>query len=179
VLAPHEVCTAFEHVIAGVDTRGVVAGVDQGFEIATRAAADVEDPAAGGEGDGEKAGGNAWSRGVSPGELGGVSAVELDGARVHAGIARLALGVRSRYETGVSYKGTVRNGVVVLPPEAQLPEGAQVESKCKGALQQFKLQSKLLSKSLTPNAALLRAANSTGRNWILKAGLTRCNFAPR
>ncbi len=28
---------------------------------------------------------------------------------------------------GVSYKGTVRNGVVVLPPEAKLPEGAAVE----------------------------------------------------
>ena len=28
---------------------------------------------------------------------------------------------------GVSYKGTVRNGVVVLPPEAKLPEGATVE----------------------------------------------------
>jgi hypothetical protein len=27
----------------------------------------------------------------------------------------------------VSYKGTVRNGVVVLPPEAKLPEGATVE----------------------------------------------------
>jgi hypothetical protein len=28
---------------------------------------------------------------------------------------------------GVSYKGTVKNGVVVLPPEVNLPEGAQVE----------------------------------------------------
>ncbi len=28
---------------------------------------------------------------------------------------------------GVSYTGTVRNGVVVLPPEALLPEGATVE----------------------------------------------------
>jgi hypothetical protein len=28
---------------------------------------------------------------------------------------------------GVSFKGTVKNGVVVLPPEAQLPEGASVE----------------------------------------------------
>ncbi len=28
---------------------------------------------------------------------------------------------------GVSYKGTVRNGVVVLPPDAKLPEGATVE----------------------------------------------------
>jgi S-DNA-T family DNA segregation ATPase FtsK/SpoIIIE len=36
----------------------------------------------------------------------------------------------------------------------------QVESKCKGALQQFQLQSKLLSKSLTPNAALLKFQGS-------------------
>lgn len=28
---------------------------------------------------------------------------------------------------GVSYKGTVKNGVVVLPPEAKLPEGTAVE----------------------------------------------------
>jgi len=27
----------------------------------------------------------------------------------------------------VSYKGTVKNGVVVLPPEVKLPEGAAVE----------------------------------------------------
>jgi hypothetical protein len=27
----------------------------------------------------------------------------------------------------VSYKGTVKNGMVVLPPEAKLPEGAAVE----------------------------------------------------
>jgi hypothetical protein len=27
----------------------------------------------------------------------------------------------------VSYKGTVKNGVVVLPPEAMLPEGSTVE----------------------------------------------------
>ena len=27
----------------------------------------------------------------------------------------------------MSYKGTVKNGVVVLPPEAGLPEGAEVE----------------------------------------------------
>jgi hypothetical protein len=27
----------------------------------------------------------------------------------------------------MSYKGRVRNGVVVLPPEAVLPEGAEVE----------------------------------------------------
>ena len=36
----------------------------------------------------------------------------------------------------------------------------QVESKCKGALQQFQLQSKLLSKALTPNAALLKFQGS-------------------
>lgn len=36
----------------------------------------------------------------------------------------------------------------------------QVESKCKGALQQFQLQSKLLTKSLTPNAALLKFQGS-------------------
>ena len=28
---------------------------------------------------------------------------------------------------GVSFKGTVKNGVVVLPPEAKLPDGAEVE----------------------------------------------------
>jgi len=27
----------------------------------------------------------------------------------------------------VSFKGIIKNGVVVLPPEADLPEGAQVE----------------------------------------------------
>ena len=36
----------------------------------------------------------------------------------------------------------------------------QVESRCKGALQQFQLQSKLLSKVLTPNAALLKFQGS-------------------
>jgi S-DNA-T family DNA segregation ATPase FtsK/SpoIIIE len=36
----------------------------------------------------------------------------------------------------------------------------QVESQCKGALQQFQLQSKLLSSSLTPNAALLKFQGS-------------------
>jgi S-DNA-T family DNA segregation ATPase FtsK/SpoIIIE len=35
-----------------------------------------------------------------------------------------------------------------------------VESRCKGALQQFQLQSKLLTKSLTPNAALLKFQGS-------------------
>jgi hypothetical protein len=42
-------------------------------------------------------------------------------------LARLALALNSGYETDVSIKGTVKNGVVVLPPEAKLPEGAQVE----------------------------------------------------
>jgi S-DNA-T family DNA segregation ATPase FtsK/SpoIIIE len=36
----------------------------------------------------------------------------------------------------------------------------QVESRCKGALQQFQLQSKLVSKTLTPNAALLKFQGS-------------------
>ena len=27
----------------------------------------------------------------------------------------------------MTYKGTVKNGVVVLPPEAELPDGAEVE----------------------------------------------------
>jgi hypothetical protein len=27
----------------------------------------------------------------------------------------------------VSYKGTVKNGVVILPPEAKLPDGTEVE----------------------------------------------------
>jgi hypothetical protein len=29
----------------------------------------------------------------------------------------------------VSYKGTVKNGVVILPPEAKLPDGTTVEVK--------------------------------------------------
>jgi S-DNA-T family DNA segregation ATPase FtsK/SpoIIIE len=36
----------------------------------------------------------------------------------------------------------------------------QIEGRCKGALQQFQLQSKLLTKSLTPNAALLKFQGS-------------------
>jgi S-DNA-T family DNA segregation ATPase FtsK/SpoIIIE len=36
----------------------------------------------------------------------------------------------------------------------------QVENRCKGALQQFQLQSKLLTKVLTPNAALLKFQGS-------------------
>ena len=39
----------------------------------------------------------------------------------------LALLADSRYEITVSYRGTIKNGVVVLPPEAQLPDGAEVE----------------------------------------------------
>jgi len=34
---------------------------------------------------------------------------------------------------GVSYKGTVRNGVVVLPPGAKLPEGTTVQVTPLGA----------------------------------------------
>ena len=40
--------------------------------------------------------------------------------------------------------------------EAELQWLKQVESSCKGALQQFQLQSKLLTSILTPNAALLK-----------------------
>jgi DNA segregation ATPase FtsK/SpoIIIE, S-DNA-T family len=36
----------------------------------------------------------------------------------------------------------------------------QVEGRCKGALQQFQLQSKLVTRSLTPNAALLKFQGS-------------------
>lgn len=36
----------------------------------------------------------------------------------------------------------------------------EVESRCKGALQQFQLQSKLLAKTLTPNAAILKFQGS-------------------
>jgi hypothetical protein len=39
----------------------------------------------------------------------------------------LASLVKSGYEMEVSYKGTVKNGVVVLPAEAHLPEGCEVE----------------------------------------------------
>jgi hypothetical protein len=39
----------------------------------------------------------------------------------------LAVASDSQYEIGMCYKGTVVNGVVVLPPEARLPEGAEVE----------------------------------------------------
>ena len=37
------------------------------------------------------------------------------------------MAVDLRYETAVNYKGTVKNGVVVLPPEAKLPDGTEVE----------------------------------------------------
>ena len=33
----------------------------------------------------------------------------------------------------VSYRGTVKNGVVVLPPEAKLPDGTTVEVIAEGA----------------------------------------------
>jgi hypothetical protein len=49
--------------------------------------------------------------------------VEADAPRVTC----LALALNLRYEKDVSIKGTVKNGVVVLPPEAQLPEGTEVE----------------------------------------------------
>ncbi len=42
----------------------------------------------------------------------------------------LASPADSGYYTGVSYKGTVKNGVVVLPPEAELPDGTSVEVIC-------------------------------------------------
>ena len=43
------------------------------------------------------------------------------------GWAWLALDVSVGYEIGVSYKGTVKNGVVVLPPEVKLADGTPVE----------------------------------------------------
>ncbi len=36
----------------------------------------------------------------------------------------------------MSYKGTVKNGVVVLPPEARLPEGTRVEVTLLGTAEQ-------------------------------------------
>ncbi len=42
-------------------------------------------------------------------------------------MARLASALDSRYDIAVSYKGTVKNGVVVLPPDAKLPDGTVVE----------------------------------------------------
>lgn len=39
----------------------------------------------------------------------------------------LASGGFGRIQEGVSYTGTGKNGVIVLPPVAKLPEGAQVE----------------------------------------------------
>ncbi len=47
----------------------------------------------------------------------------------------------------------------------------QVERRCKGALQQFQLQSKLLTKTLTPNAALLKFQGSA--NLTVKQVLKR------
>jgi hypothetical protein len=41
----------------------------------------------------------------------------------------LASDAISRYRFGVSFKGTVKNGVVILPPEAKLPDGTAVEVK--------------------------------------------------
>jgi hypothetical protein len=39
----------------------------------------------------------------------------------------LASGVNSRYQFDVTYKGTVKNGVVVLPADAKLADGTAVE----------------------------------------------------
>ena len=41
--------------------------------------------------------------------------------------ARLASGADTRYKMGATYKGTVKNGVVVLPADAKLVEGTAVE----------------------------------------------------
>lgn len=40
---------------------------------------------------------------------------------------RLALAGLVGYTISVSFKGTVKDGVIVLPPEAQLPDGTTVE----------------------------------------------------
>ena len=73
------------------------------------------------------------------------------------------------------YKLVIATGAWAYPQVGQLVAGyqggsqdsaadeewlKQVESKCKGALQQFQLQSKLLTKALTPNAALLKFQGS-------------------
>lgn len=47
--------------------------------------------------------------------------------RFEGGNSRDCFGGGSGMKTGVSIQGTVRNGVVVLPPDAKLPEGAQVQ----------------------------------------------------
>jgi hypothetical protein len=44
-----------------------------------------------------------------------------------ANLGWIALAADSGCETGVSIKGTVKNAVVVLPPEAKLPDEAQLE----------------------------------------------------
>jgi hypothetical protein len=43
------------------------------------------------------------------------------------GHVRLACPWNLQYENTVNYKGTVKNGVVVLPPEVRLADGAEVE----------------------------------------------------
>ncbi len=42
-------------------------------------------------------------------------------------IKRLAFRIEEADILSVSYTGKVQNGVVVLPPEAQLPEGTEVQ----------------------------------------------------
>jgi hypothetical protein len=72
-----------EHFLGGVDAAGVVAGVEEGLEVAAGTATDIKDPAAGCEGDGEMTGGRAAGGDVTSGEIGGIGGVELGGARVH------------------------------------------------------------------------------------------------
>jgi hypothetical protein len=47
--------------------------------------------------------------------------------RPENGKMRLASLAAVGYEMDVSYRGMVKNGVVLLPPEAKLPEGTAVE----------------------------------------------------
>ena len=62
-----------------------------------------------------------------------VSSWRGTGRRMGLGRRRLRLAqalahtAASSYHLAMSYTGTVKNGVVVLPPEAELPDGAQVE----------------------------------------------------
>jgi hypothetical protein len=72
-----------EHFVGCIDAAGVVAGVDEGLEVATGAATDIEHPAAGWKGDGEMTSGRTARGDVTTGEVGGIGGVELGGARVH------------------------------------------------------------------------------------------------
>jgi S-DNA-T family DNA segregation ATPase FtsK/SpoIIIE len=85
--------------------------------------------------------------------------------------SRPAEGTAPRPEPQVERKGCIwafpRVGDLVIgyhggaqDSEAEKEWLRQVESKCKGALQQFQLRSKLLTKALTPNAALLKFQGS-------------------